>query len=751
MAARGKSAAARLEQILELVDRLPTDPGCYLFEDRKGRIIYVGKAASLRARVRSYFTRSGDTRSFVALLGRLLGDIKTVVTSTEKEAILLENTLIKAHQPRFNVKLRDDKNFISLKLDLQKDFPRLEVVRRLGPKGGAARHFGPYHSASQARQALRLVNQHFKLRTCTDHVLANRSRPCLEYQIKRCLGPCVLPVTADEYGAQIRDVSLFLEGREVELCDQLKERMLSASQALEYERAAGLRDQLKALTRTLESQRMVSDRFLDQDVMGLYREADKVELCVLTVRQGKLTGSRPFSFSGLETPSEEIVSSFVTQYYLAGEAIPDEVVVPVELEDAATTAEWLRERRGKKVELISPQRGDRRALLEMAVRNAEVAFVAHRRAQDDARELMGKLQRRLRLTRLPRRIECYDMSHLQGQLTVGSMVVFEDGQPAKARYRHFKVRAESPNDFASMLEVLTRRFKRAQAAESAAETASAPAPGGSGGDGGDGAPASERESASITQAALAELDELSADTPELDDDTPGAGGTQSFEPPPPLAPLPDDPWRLPDLLVVDGGKGQLNVAIAVLRELGLWGKLDVISLAKERELAGDGPIHSERTPDRVFLPRQKNPVLLRQNTAELFLLARLRDEAHRFAITFHKQLRRRRTLKSALADAPGIGAKRQRALLTHFGSLKRVREATAVQLAAVEGMSAKSAEDLRRYLDTLEPVSEPAGTESATAEPDEIEPDTGEIEGEAEEGEAEGEEAGETEAGDELS
>ncbi|MGZ3441918.1 MAG: excinuclease ABC subunit UvrC, partial [Polyangia bacterium] len=576
------------DRLKEILGRVPTEPGVYLMKDRKGRIIYVGKATNLKARVRSYFNQT-DTRDFVPLLGRILGDIETVIVNNEKEALLLENNLIKQHQPRFNVKLADDKNFLVLRLDPKAHFPRLEVTRRIGQDG--AKYFGPYHSATSCRATLAVVNRHFKLRTCTDHVLNSRKRPCLQYQIKRCDAPCVYPITDEEYGKQVQDVALFLDGKDDELLKRLGSRMKDAAQGEKYEIAAGLRDQIKALERTLEEQRVVSSDFRDQDVFGFFREGEFVEIVVLSIRNGKLLGRRNFSLKGQEFPTQEILSSFVSLYYDLGAFIPDEILLPEAVDDAKTKSEWLSEKRGTKrgVEVMTPQRGQRHDLITLAQKNAASSFVTRRDKTRDAEAAMEKLQQRLSLKRLPKRIECFDISHIQGTATVASMVVFLDGEPAKGEYRTFKVQSATNDDFASMYEVLSRRFRRSKAAEAKAVEAKEGAP--------------------------------------------------------------KKGWVVPDLLVIDGGKGQLSTAVAALRDaqidIGMNG-MDVVSLAKEREDQG-----GEKQPDRVFRMNAKDPMKLRPNSAEMFLLTRIRDEAHRFAVTFHKKLRRRRTLRSALEDVPG--------------------------------------------------------------------------------------------------
>src|SRR3954469_978588 len=521
--------------LAEILEALPTAPGVYIMKDARGKPIYIGKAAVLRNRVRQYFQpASGDSRDFVPLLDGIVVDIETVITSNEKEALLLENTLIKKHQPRFNVNLKDDKNYLVLRLDPEAEWPRLEVVRRLGED--RAYYFGPYHSGTSCREALRVVNRHFQLRTCTDHVLHNRRRPCLQYQIKRCPGPCVLPVSREAYGEQVRDVRLFLDGKSDELLDRLRSRMKDAAGRMEFEVAADIRDQVRALEVTLEEQQVVSADFVDQDLIGYHREGIALELAVMSIRGGKLTGSRTFSFTGQEFPDAELISSFVGLYYDMGASVPDEVLLPIEIEDAALKAEWLTEQRAsqaaagarrRKVEVLVPQRGDRRKLIDLGRKNAAASFATRRNARADTELALGKLQKRLKLPRLPRTIECYDVSHIQGFATVASMVVFVDGRPEKARYRTYKVQARASggartdrknDDFASMYEVLSRRFRRAKQAE-------------------------------VGQDDVA--------------------------------------WKLPDLIVIDGGKGQLGMALAAARDVGIDVRpgigLPIVGLAKERE------------------------------------------------------------------------------------------------------------------------------------------------------------------------
>ncbi len=655
---RDGEAPRSLEEILA---HLPTSPGVYIMKDGQRKILYIGKAGNLRNRVRQYFQpNTGDVRDFVPLLGSIVADIETVITSNEKEALLLENTLIKKHKPRFNVNLRDDKNYLVLRLDPSAAWPRLEVVRQLRDDG--AYYFGPYHSASSCREALRVVNRHFQLRTCTDHVLQTRRRPCLQHQIKRCPAPCVLAVPHDDYGEQVRDVRLFLDGKSDELMSRLGERMKAAAQALSFETAATIRDQIRALESTLQEQRVVSGDFSDQDVLGFHREGVALEIAVISIRNGQMVGTRNFSFGGQEFPDEELLSTFLGLYYDLNPSPPSEILLPFGIADAELKAEWLSELKSKggparKVTLFVPQRGSKVALVELARKNAAACFASRRNADNDAEETLALLQRRLKLPHPPRTIECYDISHVQGTDTVASMVVFVDGRPDKTRYRTFKLKYAAAgdraggDDFASMYEVLSRRFRRARQA----------------------------------------MEEGDADST----------------------------WGLPDLLVVDGGKGQLGMALAAARDVGIDTNmgtgLAIVGLAKGRSdeapdtaipdraptpkarpRRGRASISPEgddsRRPDRVFLPHAKDPIAIRPNSAEMFVLQRLRDESHRFAIGFHRAQRKRRTLRSSLSDIAGIGGTRQRALLRHFGSLKKIREARLDDLASVPGMSKAAAQ-----------------------------------------------------------
>jgi excinuclease ABC subunit C len=679
------------EALRRKIDDLPAEPGCYLMKDREGTVVYVGKAASLRSRVRQYFDRgSADDRIFIPLLPDLLGDLEVIVTRSEKEALLLENELIKRHRPRFNVRLRDDKDFIVLRLDERHPYPRLEVRRAREKRQEGARYFGPYSSASSIRETLRVVNRHFQLRTCTDHVLDHRKRPCILFQIHRCPAPCVYEVGQEEYRQSVEDAVEFLEGRETELVERLRARMEEAAAALRFEDAARLRDQLQAVERSLEKQRVLMADRADRDVVGLWREGPDVVLQVLSMRGGKLQDSRSHPFREQEFPDDEILSSFLALYYEQNPA-PDEILVPVEPAAVDALENVLSERRSRRVRILTPQRGAKADLLEVATRNAEQGFKTWHEKDELREKALAALVRSLHLAKPPRWMECYDISTFQGALAVGSGVSMKDGEPDKANYRRYKVKGVAgQDDFAMLHEVITRRLRRAIAEE-----------------------------------------------------------------------------QFPDLLVIDGGKGQLNAALAAAKDLGIATSpvtgipgvpfVEMVGLAKSRlvdpaalgttrvvgrrsrapsqaalraakEVRGQGRGAAvvdaaeagergfvgelARSPERVFLPARKDPVVLRQNSAELFLLARLRDEAHRFAITFHRKLRRERNFQSVLEEIPGIGEGRKRALLRHFGALRRVKEATVEQIAEVEGFGPRQAQAVHDFFhrpDAPAALPEPAG------------------------------------------
>jgi excinuclease ABC subunit C len=603
--------------------RAPRAPGCYLMKDRSDRVVYVGKASDLHARLGQYFApNSGDTRFFVALLDRTLGDIDVIVTGNAKEALVLENQLIKRHNPRFNVKLKDDKSFLCLRIGKTHPWPRVQVVRARNRKQDGADYFGPYASSSAIRQTLRVINRHFGLRTCTDVEFKNRARPCLEHQIGRCPAPCVLEVNPEVYTQYLDDVRLLLRGRSDQLVGRLEEKMSEAAQDMEFELAAHYRDQIQAVGRVLERQNVDLKHRQDIDVMGLHREGADGAIQILEVRRGVLVGASAYPLKGVELSDQDVIEDALWSRYDV-HPVPDIILTPIPLTDASIWSEFLTELRGRKVTVAHPQRGDKRRLLEMATRNAEEHLASRVRSESDALATLEQLQKALGLRQLPARIECYDISNIQGTDAVGSMVVAVDGVISPKHYRHFKIRGEqTPDDYRMMHEVLSRRFKRRR------------------------------------------------DTPEM-----------------------------PDLILIDGGKGQLKVAQTILDELGLP-EVESAGLAKSRLLDPQGHVMrgpgtqkpssdvTERSEERVFRPGRKNHVALRPNSNGMHLLVRLRDEAHRFAITHHRSRRRKRSITSALDEIEGVGPSRRKALLSHFGSVKRVREAGPSTLMECPGISA---------------------------------------------------------------
>jgi excinuclease ABC subunit C len=598
---------------------VPPRPGVYLLKDRHGKVIYVGKAANLRSRVRTYL-RGGDERSQVRFLVDRLADFEMLVTASDKEALILENNLIKQYKPRYNIRLKDDKSYVSVKVTMQDPWPRVMVTRRIVKDGN--RYFGPFASASAVRDTLDAIRKVFPLRTCSDPVFRNRSRPCIEYQIKRCLGPCVLPVDRDAYGEHLREAMLLLEGRSRDVVVKLRRRMEAAAADERFEEAARLRDQIAAIDKTQERQQVSEHWGADQDVFGLYREGSAVEVQVLLVRGGKLVGNRAYSFDGWEFPDAEVLEAVLTQFYQAtAHDTPDEILLPEAVSDADVRAEYLSELRGKRVSVLVPQRGDKVRLIEMARDNARQSFAERRDARKQAALAADELRRKLRLANAPRRIECLDIATFQGSANVGAIVAFEDGEPLKSGYRLYKVRSVvGTDDFAAVAEVLRRRFRK----------------------------------------------------------------------------TPEEGLVVPDLLVIDGGLGQLGAALAALSAHDVT--LDVVGLAKERVERDATAPEIVRRPERVFLPGRRNPVILKSNSNALFLLQRVRDEAHRFANTYHRRLRDRARLASPLDGVPGVGPRRRRALLRRFGSLRRISEASPEDLATVPGITLTLAARIKEQL-----------------------------------------------------
>ena len=599
---------------------VPLEPGVYLHRDAEGKVLYVGKSASLRDRLRSYFgsKKNLDPKS-VELVSRI-DDFEYIVTASEQEALLLENSLIKEHKPKYNIRLKDDKTYPYIKVDLAEDFPRIYVTRRTANDG--ARYFGPFASAGSVRKTLDLLKRLFPYRSCTKTITGNDSRPCLEYHIKRCVAPCTGYASKNDYSEVIAQVVMFLEGNTKEIVSDLKTTMLEASDNLEFERAGALRDRLKAIEKVYEGQNVVGLGREELDVIGAAYGGEEAWVEIFFIRQGKLIGRDHFTMSGTrEEDGQEILARFIEQFYSSASHVPRKILVPESITDKEVVAGWLETKRKGPVEINVPQRGAKRRLIEMVTTNAaqgleqlKLKWISDSTRMETA---MSELQEELNLPRSPKRIECYDVSHIQGTNTVASMSVFEDGKPLSSNYRRFKIKSHDGNDdFASMREVLSRRFKRLKNAR----------------DGGE-------ENASFAAA--------------------------------------------PDLVLIDGGKGQLSSAVEVMLHLGLQ-DIQLASIAKREE--------------EIFLPDAAEPVIMPKNSQGLFLLQRARDEAHRFAVTFHRNLRGKSSVKSALDLVPGIGPKRRKMLIRSFGSVKGIREASEDQLAAAPGMTAKVARQIKEHL-----------------------------------------------------
>jgi excinuclease ABC subunit C len=588
-------------------NKYPTTPGVYLMRDGDERVLYVGKAKQLRNRLRSYFSAAGDGRGHIRFLMARVAMIDTIVTDTEKEALILENTLIKKHRPRYNINLRDDKTYLSLRIDLNEEFPTVNLTRKVLNDG--ALYFGPYSSSAAIRSTLKNLRQVFPLRHHALTTCRRRGRPCLYFQLGQCSGPCHGKISAADYRKLVDGVIALLSGRESEVLADLHTRMGVAAEAMRFEEAAELRDQIRAIEKTIEQQKVVIAASGDRDVIGVHREEGEVEIALLCVRQGNLLDRRDYNLDW-KLDEDELLSSFLREFYARDVMIPGEILLPFFPSDGETLTEWLSERRGRKVTLLAPQRGAKADLVTMATRNAAEAHRERGSRREARATLLNDLATRFHLPAPPTRIECFDISNFQGSFNVGSMVVVTDGEPDKRAYRHYRIREVSgADDFAALGEVLRRRLKRGIEEE-----------------------------------------------------------------------------LLPNLLLIDGGKGQLSAVVAVLDELGLRGKVAVVGMAKSRVRANVRGKAVERSEERFFLPGRKNPVTLRQGSATLFLLERLRDEAHRFAITHHRKLRGKAALQSTLEEIPGVGAARRKLLLKHLGSVKKIRVAELKELLAVPGL-----------------------------------------------------------------
>jgi len=596
----------QIDRLQEKAKGLPDAPGVYLFRDKRGHVLYIGKALSLKKRVSSYFVDSpgGPERFQIGPMIDQIADLEFILTENELEALILESNLIKNHRPRYNIVLKDDKHYPFLRLDPNDPFPWVQVVRRI--KDDGALYYGPYVPSTAMWDVLALVNKTIPLRKCRS---IEGRKLCLEYHLGRCLGPCEGLIGRKEYGELVDQARLLLDGKDQELTKRLKERMHQAAESLEFEQAAKYRDQIASLRQVFERQKVISPRGEDLDVFGLAHEGREAQVQLFLIRRGRLIGRETFTFElGAETPSG-LLASLLKQFYVGARDIPKEILLSDPLEDASLIAAWLASRANRHVELLVPQRGRKARLVQMAQRNAQEALALSLRSSKSRESALKELQEALGLTGLPRRIEAYDISNISGTLAVGSQVVWEDGKSKKSAYRRYKINTvEGPDDFAMMAEVLQRRLQKAQE------------------------------------------------------------------------------MPLPDLILLDGGRGQLNAALGVARKLG-FDSLQMVSLAKEEEL--------------VFHPARPKPIALPERSRARQLLQQIRDESHRFAVTYHRALRGKSGLRSLLDDIPGIGAKRRRALLSHFGSLRRLREASIEELRRTAGVSESLATTIHDVLGAM--------------------------------------------------
>jgi len=598
---------------LQQLKALPAKPGVYLFKDKEGKVIYVGKAANLNSRVRSYFGAPSSLSAKVQRLVAKIQDFEFIVTASEQEALILECNMIKKYTPRYNVRLKDNKTFPYLKITVNEDWPGVYITRRVQKDG--ARYFGPFASAGSVRKTSRLIKKIFPFRSCSKRIEGKDKRPCLDYYIHRCLGPCIGAVEKQEYHDVINQVILFLQGKQELILRELNARMKAAAQQLQFERAALLRDQIKAIEKVIEGQRIAITLQGEKDIIGLAQSEKQAYVELFSIRNNKLIGQDYFIMEGIQGESPgQIMTSFVKQYYASASYIPSLILLQHPVDEPAVLSEWLEQQRGRRVELQVPQRGAKKKLVDTAAENAaqglELAQAKEMKVEVISSGLR-ELKNRLRLPKMPRRIECYDVSNIQGALAVGSMVVLEKGRPKPAHYRRFRIKTVTgADDYAMIQETLRRRFKRGLTGE----------------------------------------------------------GTWAI---------------IPDLVLIDGGKGQLNAALELRRELGL-GSISMASLAKENE--------------EVFIPGNPQPVYIAKDSPALHILQRARDEAHRFAISYHRRLRHKEGIASALDDIPGIGPRRKRALLRKFGSIEAIREASSEELSQTEGMTSALAQKVKEYL-----------------------------------------------------
>ena len=658
------TVTAKTTNFADRLKATPNQPGVYSMRDASGNIIYVGKAASLRNRLRSYFqTPAGKEPKVQRMIGKI-ADFEFVVTETAGEALILENLLIKRHKPFYNARLKDDKTYPYIKIDLNEDFPQLYFTRRVLADG--ARYFGPFASAGSVRKTMDLLKKLFPYRSCTKVITGTDERPCLEYYIHRCVAPCIGAVNREEYQEVVRQVILFLEGDTDPILRSLRRKMQESAEATQFERAAVLRDQIRAIESVGESQKIASARDDNADVVAMAVDQGEVWVELFNIRRGKLVGRDHFLMEGGEDETPPALQEgFIQQFYAEATSIPPLLLVQHPLVNAHLVEEWLSARRGGRVAVHVPQRGEKRKLVAMVTENAHQGLVQRRikwlSESDKVLQALAELQEALSLPELPARIECYDISNIQGTNSVGSMVVFEDGRPKTSYYRRFQIKTvEGPDDYSSMQEMLRRRFKRMGEVLAARALATAQQP----------EPRQDSETPELGTARVKRRRRY-ARTGAMAPEQATAGER---------APAQDSWGLVPGLVLIDGGKGHLSAVQQVFLELGIT-DIPLASIAKERE--------------EIFLPHQPEPVLLPRTSQGLYLVQRVRDEAHRFAITYHRQRRSKASTESALDSVPGIGPKRRRLLLRQFGSVERLRQASVEEIAGVPGMTQALAQKIK--------------------------------------------------------
>ena len=596
-----------------LVKSLPNKTGVYIMKNGKGKTIYVGKAKNIRNRVNSYFNKSGDNRYQTGYLVKEIKSIDYLITKDEREALLLENSLIKNQRPKFNIRLKDDKTYASLCLTVKEKFPKLIFTRR--PKDDGSVYYGPFSSAGALKQTKKIVHKLFPIRDCTNEKFKRHwDRPCLNYNLKLCSGPCASKISEESYREIVNQTRSFLTGNKRQLLKILKDNMRKASDEMRYEDAAYQRDQIFLLEKNIEVDKHINSDKKDKDVVGFNRDNGIYEFVVLFFRNGSVVDKAEYSIKNFAAEESQVLREFIGRFYQTGRYIPSEILLQLKMEDKGLYENFLSEKRGKKVKILVPNRGSKLKLLKLAINNSKENFKIRQKEKLNEQNLLKSLKKSLSLKKLPERIECFDISNIQGSNPVASLVRFKGGKPDRNMYRRYKVKTvEGPNDYASMHEILSRRFKRAN----------------------------------------------------------------------------QDGWELPELIMIDGGKGQLNIAHSAVKDLGYEKKVELISIAKGR---------ARGELDKIYLHGKRSPYILRNNLSGLHLLMRIRDEAHRVAIDFHKKLRGKRLVKSSLDNIPGVGEKRKAILLKHFGSLSAIKKAGIDEIASLRGMNIKVAKIVKENL-----------------------------------------------------